>query len=196
MARPVSIALMLLAVILTDPARAACPGDQIRRCLALGCICVPRIVNDTSERVAGLVLEQWLLASRDASYGSATAVPPAMRKKLNGFVDPAVLDAARFRIDDGSVLGDLGSINLRYGYLAGKHVSAITLIDVIVFRDAGRAADAALWAHELFHVQQFRQWGSREFALRYAQDFSAVERLANKAEERFSAKNSAGVRQR
>ena len=52
---------------------------------------------------------------------------------------------------------------------------AVSLGDVIVFRDAALAADPVIWAHELAHVQQYDRWGTLQFAKRYVRDHHAVE---------------------
>ncbi|MGV8861715.1 MAG: eCIS core domain-containing protein, partial [Pseudomonas sp.] len=60
--------------------------------------------------------------------------------------------------------------------LQNPDVGAVTLIDIILFRDAQTAEQSiALWAHELKHVQQYQEWGVDGFAQRYTQDFNAVE---------------------
>ena len=72
---------------------------------------------------------------------------------------------------------------IRYGERA-----AITLVDVVVFAEAFDAtANAELWVHELWHVQQFAQWGVDDFSLRYARDYRRVEAEAEAAAARFLA---------
>ncbi|MDT4865919.1 hypothetical protein FQZ97_1007480 [compost metagenome] len=52
----------------------------------------------------------------------------------------------------------------------------MTLVDVIVFRNLNDAMDnIPLWAHEMTHVQQYQEWGVKEFATRYSNDFNSVE---------------------
>ena len=63
---------------------------------------------------------------------------------------------------------------------------AVSLGDVIVFRDAGIAADPVIWAHELAHVQQYDRWGTREFAERYLRDHHAVETEAWEVAARYT----------
>jgi hypothetical protein len=58
-------------------------------------------------------------------------------------------------------------------------VPAVTLDDVIVFQERSAALeDPKLWAHELKHVMQFAEWGVDGFALRYLNDYEAVEHEA------------------
>ena len=66
-------------------------------------------------------------------------------------------------------------------------IKAVTLVDIIVFRSAQMAEqDVALWAHELLHVQQYREWGSAGFAARYSRDFNAVEAPAYRRQAEVS----------
>ncbi|MNC70360.1 hypothetical protein D3C75_1211640 [compost metagenome] len=81
-----------------------------------------------------------------------------------------MLDAARYKISDN------GQFSAATAMLQNPDVGAVTLIDIILFRDAQSAEqDIALWAHELKHVQQYQEWGVLGFAQRYTQDFNAVE---------------------
>jgi hypothetical protein len=58
---------------------------------------------------------------------------------------------------------------LKYGDFLGGDVQAITLNDVIVFRNADDAQyNAGLWAHELTHVRQFQDKSVLGVAIAYA----------------------------
>ncbi|MDT4875752.1 hypothetical protein FQZ97_1111450 [compost metagenome] len=71
-------------------------------------------------------------------------------------------------------------------------VKAVTLVDVILFRDReGALHDVALWAHELKHVQQFREWGVEGFAARYAEDPDSVEAPAYEVQTKVSKERRA-----
>jgi len=182
---PTTILGSLLCALLSAPASASCPRGQQELCSVLGCVCVPEALPEASIETAGLVLEQWLYASRNGSLPDSRPIPPDIRNKLKAHFDAAVLNSVRYKVDDQGLL-NLAGINLRYGYLAGNQVAAVTLIDVIVFRDPTTAADDAMWAHELVHVQQFRTWGTRGFAQRYARDYRLVEKPAYAFQERYT----------
>jgi hypothetical protein len=167
-------AFLLCLALTQQHAEAACPADQTERCLMGSCICVPDELYETSAQVGGLLLEQWLINSRNQVVAAARPIPADIRRKLKQSIDAKVLDGARYKIDDGNGI-DLANLNQYYGDLVGSRVAAVTLIDVIVFRDEQTAADSAVWAHELFHVKQFREWGVHDFAMRYARDFHEVE---------------------
>jgi len=62
--------------------------------------------------------------------------------------------------------------------LGNSVVQAVTLGDVILFRDTRLAADPLLWAHELTHVEQYRRLGVEGFALRYVQQAWVLEQEA------------------
>src|SRR5262249_4742376 len=67
-------------------------------------------------------------------------------------------------------------------------VDAVSLVDVIMFRDDDTArTDAKLWARELTHVLQYERWGVEGFAMRYLQDSDAVEHEARENADRFVA---------
>jgi hypothetical protein len=51
----------------------------------------------------------------------------------------------------------------------------VTLIDVVVFRGPSEAADPSMWAHELTHVDQYRDWGVHSLAVQYARNWRSVE---------------------
>ena len=64
---------------------------------------------------------------------------------------------------------------LPYFLLGNGAVTAVTLGDVILFRDAHLAEDPLLWAHELTHVEQYRRLGVETFATRYLQQAWVLE---------------------
>lgn len=163
--------LFLLAVPLT--AQAQCPAGQIQVCLGGSCLCVPdpvRVREDGLD-LAAARLEAWLLQSREAALRAGTEpIPLMIRAQLTPFYDDALLDEVRFRV---GITDEMDAATLM---LQNPDVQAVTLIDVVVFRNGDAAAqDAALWAHELWHVQQYRDWGSAGFARRYTRDFQSVE---------------------
>jgi hypothetical protein len=69
----------------------------------------------------------------------------------------------------------------------------VALNNVIVFRFADDAAtNPVLWSHELKHIQQFAEWGVRDFAIRYLRDWNSVEAEAYAAERAFQAEQVRG----
>ncbi|SFI91409.1 protein of unknown function [Pseudomonas guineae] len=159
----------------------ACPSGQQQVC-AVVCFCAPISQADidglyeNATLIAASGLEQGLLQAREhAAAGGTEPVPLHIRAQLEAYFDIAVLDSARFTVGAGETL------NAGNALLQNPDVQAVTLIDIIVFRNAEDAQqNVALWAHELLHVQQYQQWGVGEFTRRYTRDHDAIEAPAYK----------------
>ena len=168
--------LLGLALIAPLPALAACPVGQYEICLG-SCICSPidpgqaGIVLEDLGRVASNSLALALQQAHDtAAAGTLLPIPLHIRAQLEPYYDFQVLDAARYKVGDQQALDNANAV------LQNPDVNAVTLIEIIVFRNEADAQDnVALWAHELLQVQQYQQWGVAEFARRYSRDFDAVE---------------------
>ncbi len=172
--------LLLLAAPLA--AQAQCPTGQIQVCLGGSCLCVPDPVRMREDglNLAAARLEAWLLQSRQAALRAGTEpIPLMIRAQLAPFYDDALLDDVRFRV------GITDEMDAATVMLQNPDVQAVTLVDVVVFRSSAAAEqDATLWAHELWHVQQYREWGTDGFAQRYTRDFQSVEGPAYEMQER------------
>ena len=171
------VALFVLCLTLAVPAQTnACPAGEKQVCLN-GCICLPDLgqmrgpLPDGIYQVAAPALALWLTQARaEAANAGVQPIPPHIREQLLRWYAPGVLDAARYKVSDN------GQFSAATAMLQNPDVGAVTLIDIILFRDAQTAEqDIALWAHELKHVQQYQEWGVEGFAQRYTQDFNAVE---------------------
>ena len=181
---PITTRLMALSVFCLTLAvpviSSACPAGEKEVCLD-GCICLPDLgqvlgpVPDDIYKIATPALALWLTQARtEASSAGTQAIPPHIREQLLRWYEPVVLDAARYKVSDN------GQFSAATAMLQNPDVGAVTLIDIILFRDAETAEqDIVLWAHELKHVQQFQEWGVEGFAQRYTQDFNAVEAPAH-----------------
>ena len=168
-----SLSLLALSAVLSTSAQAAgCPVGQRQVCL-LACFCAPQDAPglDDLHRFASSGLRDWILQSRHRLLASGVEpIPLHIRAELEPYFDFAVLDSVRFKV------GDPVELNMAHTLMQNPDVSAVTLVDVIVFRDAAEARDdVALWAHELKHVEQYRQLGVDQFAARYARDYRALE---------------------
>ena len=154
----------------------ACPAGEEQVCLD-DCICMPDMgqllapLPDGLYQFAAPVLALWLTQARaEAATAGIQPIPPHIREQLLRWYDPAVLDTARYKVSDN------GQFSAATAMLQNPDIGAVTLIDIILFRDAQTAEqNLTLWAHELKHVQQFQEWGVGGFAKRYTQDFNAVE---------------------
>ena len=168
-----SLSLLALSAVLSAGVQAAgCPTGQQQVCL-LACFCAPQDAPglDDLHRLASSGLRDWIVQSRHRLLASGVEpIPLHIRAELEPYFDFAVLDSVRFKV------GDPVELNMAHTLMQNPDVSAVTLIDVIGFRDAAEARDdVALWAHELKHVEQYRQLGVDQFAARYARDYRALE---------------------
>ena len=167
---------VLLISACASPSVFACPAGQQEVCVVT-CFCAPGASGDMGaiyenmNNMAASGLHNWLVQSRNtAAAGETQHIPLNIRAQLEPYYDIQVLDSARYKV------GDDVELNAAHTMLQNPDVQAVTLIDIIVFRNADDALNnVALWAHELKHVQQYLQWGAREFAARYTRDYNAVE---------------------
>lgn len=118
--------------------------------------------------LSGPALEQAINASRNTAINGAMPIPPHIRRQLTGYASEESMNRARYKI------GDNGFLNLARLLEQGGFAAAVTLDDVIVFRGPSEAEDVSIWAHELVHVDQYRD-GVHSFAVRYARNFRSIE---------------------
>lgn len=129
-------------------------------------------LNEIVSQAGAPGLEQWIIQSRNTAINGASPIPPYIRQLLTGYASEDSMNKVRYKVEDG------GFINLARVIEQSGSAKAVTLIDVIVFRDNAGANDPALWAHELHHVDQYTSWGTRDFAISYIRDHGEVERPA------------------
>lgn len=166
----VSVGLLWGAAIWTVVEAFACGDNEYEQCdpLHVACVCLPKVDGDvakeferlkkeTRAQLGGPALAAYIRQSRNDGINGARPIPQNLRAVLTGYVPEQTLDRARYKIQDNGAL-NLANLTLRMGI---GHVTAITLDDLIVFRGPGEATDPTLWAHELFHVDQYRTWGGR-----------------------------------
>jgi len=186
----------LLSCVGTSSSVFACPAGQYQVCV-VACFCAPGSEEDIGtifenvNQMAVTGLENWIVLSRNtAAAGETQTIPLNIRAQLEPYYDLQVLDSARYKV------GDDAELNAANTMLQNPDINAVTLIDIIVFRNAEDALnDVALWAHELKHVQQYQQWGVREFATRYTRDYNAVEAPAYEIQAQVSKALRAGAAQ-
>jgi hypothetical protein len=179
--------MVALGVCLLGAATQACPPGQYEVCVT-ACICLPdtrdvlRSLPGEAARVASGPLHKWLLQERAAAEARGVEpIPADMRRRLAPYFSADLLESVRYRVGGSDELGAASSM------LQNSDIQAVTLIDIIVFRTPeGAADDVALWAHELVHVQQYRDWGVEEFTARYALDPDSVEGPAYELQFRVS----------
>ncbi len=120
-----------------------------------------------------------LQSSRDTVRPESRPIPEAVIKGLLPFYPEELLRDVRYAIGDPSKTG-LAGFAIRNG-----NAAAVTLIDTIVFKDESYVNSLALWAHEMHHVQQYKDWGLSGFAARYAFGWTDVEADASARAKQF-----------
>ena len=106
----------------------------------------------------------------DAIARGVEPMPTEFLEAFSGHLPNDVLANVRWRVEPDSVIfgANVFSSGMR----------AVALDNVILFVNAQEAANVKLWAHELYHVLQYRQWGTEGFIQRYLADRAGVEREA------------------
>ncbi|KSW27671.1 MULTISPECIES: DUF4157 domain-containing protein [unclassified Pseudomonas] len=170
------LSLVLAAGLSASAALYACPAGQSEVCLG-GCICVADpdgvfgVLQEDARNVAAPALAQWLSQSRERMVAAGVQpLPLDLRVQLQAWYPDDLLQAVRYRVGQGQ------DVDAASAMLQNQDVVAVTLIDVVVFRNEDDALhNLALWAHELKHVQQYRELGVDGFARQYVRNFSALE---------------------
>ncbi len=138
---------------------------------------LPPSLRETAAKLLATLIQA---ARENAIASGVRPVPATIQRALLGFFPDAILRKIRYSAGQAEAI-TLPGLALTYG-----HIDAVTLGDVILFRDERAAlADAKLWAHELTHVMQYERWGTEGFATRYLEDFTSLEKEARDNAARF-----------
>jgi hypothetical protein len=134
------------------------------------------------ERGSGLLTELIQSARDTAIANGVRPMPAQVHSALLGYFPDAMLRKVRYASGHADAITVPG-LAMSYG-----HIDAVTLVDVILFRDDhAPRSDAKLWARELTHVMQYERWGVEGFARHFLQDPAAVEQEARDNADRFVA---------
>lgn len=134
-----------------------------------------------------------IIAGRNAVIASnGRPIPEHIKPFLLRWHTPELIDSVRWTSNWGPLNQTLQAAQMRFNH----NTRAIALLNAVVFRDAAAANDPALWAHEMVHIQQYRDWGVADFARTWVNDSSdggPVESPAyRRGEEANAALNDAG----
>ena len=135
------------------------------------------LVVSTAQYGANIIsgtLESALKRSRDAARADSKPIPDEIRNALMPFYPAEILENVRYSIGDTSP-GGVAGFAIRNG-----NAAAVTLIDTVVFSSESHIRNLALWAHEIHHVEQYKEWGISGFASRYAFNWQDVEAEASR----------------
>src|SRR5579863_10422084 len=99
-------------------------------------------------------------------------MPPDVTATLSAFFPPSLFPSVCWAVVANGFTLDAFAVR-------DAGMAAITLEDVVVFRNLQDGADPVLWSHELTHVLQYRRLGVEAFAAIYASPgFDALEQEA------------------
>ena len=181
--------IFLVAAVAIPSKALACPDGYYNQCFLGACVCLPnsgevekvitKPIQESHTQSLAVPLQLWIEQSRNSMIGNSQPLPANFRPFLSRFVSEQDLSRVRYKIGDNGFFNTARNIMNING-----NVSAVTLNDVIVFRSYEGANDLALWVHELYHVKQFREWGTRDFSIRYIRDHNGVENPAYSEEAR------------
>jgi len=132
-----------------------------------------QVQSQYSANLISETLASALQRSRNMVRTDSKPIPDAVKKELMPFYSEATLKDVRYTIGDTSQAG-LAGFAIRNG-----NAAAVTLIDTVVFKDEKYVSSLALWAHELHHVEQYKDWGLSSFAANYAFGWKEVEAEAS-----------------
>ena len=132
-----------------------------------------QVQSQYSANLISETLASALKRSRNMVRTDSKPIPDAVKKELMPFYSEATLKDVRYTIGDTSQAG-LAGFAIRNG-----NAAAVTLIDTVVFKDEKYVSSLALWAHELHHVEQYKDWGLSSFAANYAFGWKEVEAEAS-----------------
>ena len=155
------------------------PGGAIRR--------LPQTLQNLPQDIANLGNPAGLAlafavrqAKAQAGFG-ARAMPADVYQQLSQFYRAEFLQSVTYNTFDSARI-TLDSAVM----LLNNDVSAITLEDIIVFHNESEAHDPVLWAHELTHVQQYRNRGVDAFANMYTTNAWVLENEAKDRQNRIA----------
>lgn len=139
-------------------------------------------VTGTAPQAAAPAIAASIRYSRAEALNAGAKPPPAdVRRELEPYFSDDLLDDVRWTLAGQRL--SLGSVLASWYF----DEAAVTLQDVLVFSSPDASRNLWLWAHELAHVEQYRRWGVDGFSRRYAADWAAVERAANRRADQVIA---------
>ena len=110
-----------------------------------------------------------MISGRNAVVtGGGKPIPQHIVSFLRRWYSDDLLNSIRWTSNWGPLQQSLQAAQMSFN----PRTHAITLINAIVFRNDSAANDPSLWAHEMFHAQQYRDWGVFGFAKRWVDNSS------------------------
>lgn len=127
-----------------------------------------KLVKDPAT-IGDIAVATWISSSRNAVLAKGgSRIPDEIRSQLIAWYPAELLDSVRWSTEWNLVQ----NVPQVLQFTVDKNISAITFMNVVVFREPKGVQDVALWAHELYHVQQYSEWGLVDFARKWVDDWS------------------------
>lgn len=170
-----------VAALLLATAAGPVAADGLAGLGPVGGLALPPGLAAAGTELAGAALAALIREGMaEAAWFGLDPLDPMMRARMARDFPAESLDRVRWAIvAPGS--------HLAAAIFAPGPVDAVTLGDVIVFRDAAAAGDARLTAHELAHVLQYERLGLDGFARAYVTDAAGMEAEAHLIAEIWAA---------
>jgi hypothetical protein len=146
-------------------------------------------LKDPVGGVVGMPVAMAIADGRNAALKNGVhPIPEEIKAELSMYFDKRLLNSVRYTVGSSIFNGVTQGIALKSG------AAAITLVNVVVFKRSGGSKgskDPVLWAHEMFHVRQYKKYGLSEFSAILSLDGfknknSAIEKPAYAFGDRFS----------
>lgn len=132
-----------------------------------------RVALDPSSGPAAAVTAAIVAGRNDVLERGGARIPDHVRQALRGWYTDEFMEGVRWSTN-WNLLQNSAQAALFFG---DRNARAITLMNVVVFRDLTAVNDIALWAHELHHVRQYQEWGVFTFAERWLADTSNTSQI-------------------
>ena len=142
---------------------------------------IQRLPQDASNlfNPSGLVLAAAIRQAKAQALNGARPIPPNVLQALGPYFPGDVLQSVRYNTFESARITLDNAV-----MLLNNDVVAITLEDVVVFRNENVAQNLQTWAHELTHVLQYRSRGIDTFANTYTTNAWVLENDAKDVEAR------------
>jgi hypothetical protein len=110
-----------------------------------------------------------IISARNAVVtNGGNRMPDDIKNFLKRWYPVDLLDSIRWTTNYNLVQNSLSAAQMSFN----PDTRAITFINAIVFRGPGAANAPALWAHEVYHAEQYRRWGVFGFAKQWVDNSS------------------------
>ncbi len=134
--------------------------------------------GDNPLEVLAIPLTAAISAAATEFRKTAKPIPASVARAMARHFPEKILKKARYAV--GKVGINLPEVINGAREFFGNHGHAVTVGNVIVFSRPPSERDFRWWAHELYHVQQYADWGIKKFAWKYIVNWSAVEAEAER----------------